>query len=194
MLLNGFDDVWKKLQSLTMNEELQQLNEFADYDLSTPEGRRLFEYHYKKHGIPLGMTRKEYREVTDILTSYPAVPFGKDEEYDVVGYVAQNDRNVKFIRLSSGAALGVYEGDPITGTAIDYYHDNDINATIFRANPFRRLVKGAEDLRYKSDLDGKFKGLKCFKPLIGNDGVKITREEYITIKDEILNEKPISIK
>lgn len=196
MPLNGFNNIWEELQQLSINEEIHQLNEFANYDLSTPKGRNLFEYHYKKHGVPLGMTREEYKEVTNILTSYPAVPFNiNNKEYDVIGYVAQNNRNVKFIRLNSGAALGIYEGDAIEGEAIDYYHDNSINTTLFRANPFRRLTSTAEDLRYKSDLDGKFEGLKFFKPITSKDSnVKITQQEYKQIKQEILNGKEISIK
>lgn len=196
MPLDGFNKIWKELQKIAIDEELQRLDELAQYDLSNNEGRRLFQYHYKKHGKPLGMTEQEYKKVTDILTSMSSVPFSTtNKEYDVVGYVAQNGRNVKFIRLINGAALGVYEGDAINGTAIDYYHDKNINDTFFRANPFRRLTKNAEDLRYKSDLDGKFIGLNYFKPIFNQkSNVHITQDEYNTIRQEILSGKKISIR
>lgn len=74
-------------------------------------------------------------------------------------------------------------------------HDNSINTTLFRANPFRRLTSTAEDLRYKSDLDGKFEGLKFFKPITNkNSSVGITQQEYRKIRQEILDGKEISIK
>lgn len=194
MLSNGFNNIWKELQSMGIDEELQQLNELAKYHREKDDGEKNFQDHYIKHGKPLGLTEEQYEQYTDALTSYPAVPIGQGKDYDVYGYIAQNKNRVKFVKLPAGAALGVYVGDPIKGTAISYYHENNFNQIIFRANPFRHLTSAAEDLRYKSDLDGRFEGLKFFKPIIGDKGVGITQEEYRQIRRDIYKRRRISIK
>ena len=190
MLLDGFREIWEVLNKL----DEEKLDEFADYKRGTDSGEKNFQDHYKKHGEPLGLTEEQYEEYTEALTSYPAVPFGQGKDYDVFGYTAQNGKNVKFVKIPTGAALGVYIGNAITGKAISYYHENDFNQVIFRANPFRHLTDNAEDLRYKSDLDGRFEGLKFFKPIIGNKGVGITQEEYRQIRRDIYKRRRISIK
>ena len=191
MPLDGFHEIWEGLNSL----EEERLDELADFKRGSTNGELTFQQHYKKHGVPLGLTEQQYEEYADALTSYPAVPIGNGDDYEIFGYIAQNGRNVKFVKLKSGAALGVYEGDPVNGRAISYCHDNNINTTIFRANSFRRLTKNAEDLRYKSDLDGKFVGLNYFKPIFNQkSNVHITQDEYNTIRQEILSGKKISIR
>ena len=191
MPLNGFHKIWKELNNL---EESQRLDELANFQRWSDDGSINFQQHYKKHGIPLGLTEEQYEEYADALTSYPAVPIGKGDDYEIFGYVAQNGKNVKFVKLSNGSALGIYINDPIWGRAISYYHDNNIRTTLFRANPFRRLTKNAEDLRYKSDLDGKFIGLNYFKPILNSKSkIHITQDEYNIIRQEILDRKRISI-
>lgn len=191
MPLDGFHKIWEELKNL----DEEKLNELAKFKRQTDDGEENFQIHYKNHGIALGLTEEQYEEYADALTSYPAIPIGTGQNYDIYGYIAQNGKKVKFVELTNGAALGVYVGNSITGRAISYYHDNDISATLFRANPFRRLTSTAEDLRYKSDLDGKFEGLKFFKPITNkNSSIGITQQEYRKIKQEILDGKEISIK
>lgn len=191
MPLNGFHEIWEELKVL--NEE--KLNELADFKRGTTDGEENFQIHYEAHGKPLGLTEEQYEEYADALTSYPAIPIGTGQDYDVYGYIAQNNKRVKFVKLANGAALGVYVGNPITGRAISYYHENNFNQVLFRANPFRRLTLTAEDLRYKSDLDGRFEGLKAFKPITNpNSNIGITQEEYRQIRSDIYKRRKISIE
>ena len=126
MPLNGFHEIWEELKNL----DEAKLNELADFKRQTKDGDENFQIHYKNHGVALGLTEEQYEEYTDALTSYPAIPIGTGQNYDIYGYIAQNGKKVKFVELTNGAALGIYVGNPITGRAISYYHDNNIGATL----------------------------------------------------------------
>lgn len=98
------------------------------------------------------------------------------------GYITQNNRKVKFKKYNSNFEFGVYIGDDITGTAITYF-----------MKPFSQIIKNAnpyiesEDMsdKYKSDLDGKFRGLKYFP--IGD----LTLEEANKITNKIKEGNPL---
>lgn len=110
--------------------------------------------------FPPNMTEEEYDNAANILSSNKAYPLGSGKN-KITGYITQNDRKIK-IKLKQGSydEFVVYVGDDVTGEVITYYIKK-YPEIIQQANPF---VSGNIKNKYKSDLDGKFEGLKIFNP------------------------------
>lgn len=150
-------------------EQLNKLDEQAYFPMKTDLDKIRFRSHYDRHGRDLELTPEEYQDLTDALTSYPAVPLGTGKEYDIEGYVSQNQSKVKIVKLTTNLLLAAYTGDSKTGIAKTCYRIEN-NDFWFKANPYRKYNK-EDDLRYFSDLDGGLQGLKYFKPVVGNKGL-----------------------
>ncbi len=150
------DSVWEELRKI--EEEEKSSCKEAYFNSSRLEKHS---HHKSEMGIE---DTEEYNEVTHILTSYPALPLGKGEIYDVQGYLDQRDVGVKFVQYKGKLyILSSYRDDPVTGEALTC-HVEPIGAVLRKADPYRfyRKTNKQGDYRYKCDLDGKFEGLKFF--------------------------------
>ena len=201
MQLNGSENIWKELDSL-YESELNELARFNKRGESLKEFRKHFEKHMKvldKDGnvVYTYKTEDEYDDAAHELSSFPAIPIGGKMDDDVLGFIDQEGRHVKFARTIHDYAFVVfipssYDNSDYYGTAITYFH-RPLDEILYGANPYHKLNPGDDDHRYKSDLDGGFDGLNFFKPIVGGKR-GVTKEEAQQIKDDILNGRKISIK
>lgn len=193
--MNGFAGIWEILNNIVDDQQL--LTELARFPKRTEEEIRNFKTHYDKHksyvinGVTYTMTPEEYDDSTHYLSSYPAIPIGTGEEYEIFGYIAQDGRKIKFTQIPGGAFMVAYVGKDVTGEARSF-HYTSMEELLYNINPYHKILD-YEDHRYKSDLDGKFEGLKFFKPIIRGPRA-VTQEEVERIKSDILNRRKISIK
>ena len=165
-------------------DELNKLDEahFSKQDLK----------NHSKHKAQLGVdSDEEYDYITHELTRHPALPIGDYNIKDIIGYINQDGRSIKFVEWRGQLYIfSAYRGDPETGIAITCY-PKMIQDIYRKADPynFYKFSSGQGDYRYKSDLDGKFEGLKFFDK--HPEYHKNTSEENIKIiRDKILkNEK-----
>ena len=193
---SGLDNIWVEMNDIDDNDSITLL-ELARFPRGTEDELHYFEDHYDRHktyhlnGKEYTMTEEEYDDNADSLSSFPGVPIGSGTEEDVIGYVTQDGKKVKFIEIPGGAFMVSYIGDDVSGIARTFYYA-DIDELLFKANPYHRILSGEKDHRYKSDLDGGFIGIRFFKPIYnGKRGV--TKEEAEAIKDDILNGRRINI-
>ena len=196
MAENGFRGIWEEMNAIDDSISLDLL-EMARFDRSENNLAKFIDHHnrHKRYiidGKAYDMTEDEYDDAADALSSYPAIPIGTGTEEGIVGYITQDGRKIKFIQIPGGAFMVAYIGDDVTGEAKTFYYTS-IASLYYSANPFRELSDKGGDHRYKSDLDGGFDGLKFFKP-VTNGKRAVTKEEVKQIKDDILNNRPISIK
>lgn len=107
---------------------------------------------------------EEYDESTHNLTRSPASPIGQSTPTEVIGYTNQNGLHVKFTKFNNDIyAFGVYSGDPETGVAVTCF-PRSLDSIMKIVDPYNFYKKSGKqgDYRYRSDLDGKFEGLKFF--------------------------------
>ncbi len=139
-------------------EELKRLDELATFSPDNLEDHR-------KHEPEYGLENDEqYQEFTDILTKYPVVPIGKGDIMDVQGYIAQSGARVKFVQIKNDIyALAAYKGNVKGQTALTNY-PKKLSNILKDADPyaFYRQNEKEDDYRYRSDLNGRFEGLKFF--------------------------------
>ena len=194
---SGLSSIWTEMNGINDNNSLELL-EFAKFRRTTPDELAYFYDHADRHksyyvnGKEFIMTPEEYDDNTDSLSSFPGIPIGTGTDEDVVGYISQDGKKVKFIEIPGGAFMVAYIGDDVSGIARTFYYA-DINELLFKANPYHKILDGEKDHRYKSDLDGGFVGLDFFKPIHGGRR-GVTEEEAEIIKNDILNGMEISIK
>ena len=194
---SGLSSIWIEMNGINDNNSLELL-EFARFRRTTPDELAYFNDHADRHksyyvnGKEFIMTPEEYDDNADSLSSFPGIPIGTGTDEDVVGYISQDGKKVKFIEIPGGAFMVAYIGDDVSGIARTFYYA-DINELLFKANPYHKILDGEKDHRYKSDLDGGFVGLDFFKPIHGGRR-GVTEEEAEIIKDDILNDREISIK
>lgn len=139
-------------------EELERLDELATL---SPDNLEKHRKHESEYGLD---NDEQYQEFTDILTKYPAVPIGKGVITDIQGYIAQSGAKVKFVQIRNDVyALAAYKGRVEGQTAITNY-PKKLNNILKDADPyaFYRQSEKGDDYRYRSDLDGRFEGLKFF--------------------------------
>ena len=194
---SGLSSIWIEMNGINDNNSLELL-EFARFRRTTPDELAYFNDHADRHksyyvnGKEFIMTPEEYDDNADSLSSFPGIPIGTGTDEDVVGYISQDGKKVKFIEIPGGAFMVAYIGDDVSGIARTFYYA-DINELLFKANPYHKILDGEKDHRYKSDLDGGFVGLDFFKPIHGGRR-GVTEEEAEIIKNDILNGMEISIK
>ena len=194
---SGLSSIWTEMNGINDNNSLELL-EFAKFRRTTPDELAYFYDHADRHksyyvnGKEFIMTPEEYDDNADSLSSFPGIPIGTGTDEDVVGYISQDGKKVKFIEIPGGAFMVAYIGDDVSGIARTFYYA-DINELLFKANPYHKILDGEKDHRYKSDLDGGFVGLDFFKPVHGGRR-GVTEEEVEIIRDDILNDREISIK
>lgn len=194
---SGLNSIWTEMNGINDSDSLELL-EFARFQRATEEELAYFNDHadrhksYYVHGKEFIMTPDEYDDNADSLSSFPGIPIGTGTEEDVKGYISQDGKKVKFIEIPGGAFMVAYIGDDVGGIAKTFYYA-DIDAILFKANPYHKILDGEKDHRYKSDLDGGFIGLDFFKPIHGGRR-GVTNEEAEIIKDDILNGREISVK
>ena len=194
---SGLSSIWTEMNGINDNNSLELL-EFARFRRTTPDELAYFNDHADRHksyyvnGKEFIMTPEEYDDNADSLSSFPGIPIGTGTDEDVVGYISQDGKKVKFIEIPGGAFMVAYIGDDVRGIARTFYYA-DINELLFKANPYHKILDGEKDHRYKSDLDGGFVGLDFFKPIHGGRR-GVTEEEAEIIKNDILNGMEISIK
>ena len=194
---SGLSSIWIEMNGINDNNSLELL-EFARFRRTTPDELAYFNDHADRHksyyvnGKEFIMTPEEYDDNADSLSSFPGIPIGTGTDEDVVGYISQDGKKVKFIEIPGGAFMVAYIGDDVSGIARTFYYA-DINELLFKANPYHKILDGEKDHRYKSDLDGGFVGLDFFKPVHGGRR-GVTEEEVEIIRDDILNDREISIK
>ena len=194
---SGLSSIWIEMNGINDNNSLELL-EFARFRRTTPDELAYFNDHADRHksyyvnGKEFIMTPEEYDDNADSLSSFPGIPIGTGTDEDVVGYISQDGKKVKFIEIPGGAFMVAYIGDDVSGIARTFYYA-DIHELLFKANPYHKILDGEKDHRYKSDLDGGFVGLDFFKPIHGGRR-GVTEEEAEIIKDDILNDREISIK
>ena len=194
---SGLSSIWIEMNGINDNNSLELL-EFARFRRTTPDELAYFYDHADRHksyyvnGKEFIMTPEEYDDNADSLSSFPGIPIGTGTDEDVVGYISQDGKKVKFIEIPGGAFMVAYIGDDVSGIARTFYYA-DINELLFKANPYHKILDGEKDHRYKSDLDGGFVGLDFFKPVHGGRR-GVTEEEVEIIRDDILNDREISIK
>lgn len=194
---SGLSSIWTEMNGINDNNSLELL-EFARFRRTTPDELAYFNDHADRHksyyvnGKEFIMTPEEYDDNADSLSSFPGIPIGTGTDEDVVGYISQDGKKVKFIEIPGGAFMVAYIGDDVSGIARTFYYA-DINELLFKANPYHKILDGEKDHRYKSDLDGGFVGLDFFKPVHGGRR-GVTEEEAEIIKNDILNGMEISIK
>lgn len=194
---SGLSSIWIEMNGINDNNSLELL-EFARFRRTTPDELAYFNDHADRHksyyvnGKEFIMTPEEYDDNADSLSSFPGIPIGTGTDEDVVGYISQDGKKVKFIEIPGGAFMVAYIGDDVSGIARTFYYA-DINELLFKANPYHKILDGEKDHRYKSDLDGGFVGLDFFKPIHGGRR-GVTEEEVEIIKNDILNGMEISIK
>ncbi len=139
-------------------EELKRLNELATF---SPDNLGDHRKHEPEYGLE---NDKQYQEFTDTLTKYPAVPIGKGDITDIQGYVAQSGARVKFVQIRNDIyALAAYKGKINGQTALTNYPKKLFNI-LKDADPYAFYMQSEkeDDYRYRSDLDGRFEGLKFF--------------------------------
>lgn len=194
---SGLSSIWTEMNGINDNNSLELL-EFAKFRRTTPDELAYFYDHADRHksyyvnGKEFIMTPEEYDDNADSLSSFPGIPIGTGTDEDVVGYISQDGKKVKFIEIPGGAFMVAYIGDDVSGIARTFYYA-DINELLFKANPYHKILDGEKDHRYKSDLDGGFVGLDFFKPVHGGRR-GVTEEEVEIVKNDILNGREISIK
>ena len=194
---SGLSSIWTEMNGINDNNSLELL-EFAKFRRTTPDELAYFYDHADRHksyyvnGKEFIMTPEEYDDNADSLSSFPGIPIGTGTDEDVVGYISQDGKKVKFIEIPGGAFMVAYIGDDVSGIARTFYYA-DINELLFKANPYHKILDGEKDHRYKSDLDGGFVGLDFFKPIHGGSR-GVTEEEAEIIKNDILNGREISVK
>lgn len=195
MQLDGFREIWKELDVISE----QMINEFARFNRNeVANGINLFKDHHNRHksymigGKEYEMSENEYDDNAHYLSSFPGIAIGTGTDIDVYGYITQDDKKVKFIEIPGGAFMVAYRGDDVSGVARTFYYA-DINELLFKANPYHKILDREKDHRYKSDLDGGLVGLDFFKPVHGGRR-GVTEEEVEIIRDDILNDREISIK
>ena len=194
---SGLSSIWTEMNGINDNNSLELL-EFAKFRRTTPDELAYFYDHADRHksyyvnGKEFIMTPEEYDDNADSLSSFPGIPIGTGTDEDVVGYISQDGKKVKFIEIPGGAFMVAYIGDDVSGIARTFYYA-DINELLFKANPYHKILDGEKDHRYKSDLDGGFVGLDFFKPVHGGRR-GVTEEEVEIIRDDVLNDREISIK
>lgn len=194
---SGLSSIWTEMNGINDNNSLELL-EFAKFRRTTPDELAYFYDHADRHksyyvnGKEFIMTPEEYDDNADSLSSFPGIPIGTGTDEDVVGYISQDGKKVKFIEIPCGAFMVAYIGDDVSGIARTFYYA-DINELLFKANPYHKILDGEKDHRYKSDLDGGLVGLDFFKPVHGGRR-GVTEEEVEIIRDDVLNDREISIK
>lgn len=162
--------VWKELDKIS---ELEEQAKFKDKD-------KLKAHHEKHHILVNGVkiSEEQYNDLCDELTRKDAT-FLSGRRDTIQGYICQDGVKVKFKRLpGKNCEFGAYIGDAIEGEAMTYFTKPFVDI-IRDSNPYSKYNN--KDYRYKSDLDGKFKGLDVYeKPLLTTD------KEYIEIRNKIL--------
>ena len=151
---SGLSSIWTEMNGINDNNSLELL-EFARFRRTTPDELAYFNDHADRHksyyvnGKEFIMTPEEYDDNADSLSSFPGIPIGTGTDEDVVGYISQDGKKVKFIEIPGGAFMVAYIGDDVSGIARTFYYA-DINELLFKANPYHKILDGAKNPRGKS--------------------------------------------
>lgn len=123
MQSNGFSDIWKEANKL-YEDELNELARFSRQQSSIQEFKRHFLSHKDvtdKNGkiIYSYNTEDEYDDAAHELSSFPAEPLNNIKDYEVYGYIDQQNRYCKFTLTSHDYAFVVYVPNEYDNS--DYY-------------------------------------------------------------------------
>lgn len=153
--MENFKEFWRDLEFLSDLEEA--------YFPMRDEGSReaAWDHWYRHNKGENKLNFNEYQEFTNRLTSSAAQPLNRNWEFlDIAGYVSQNGKQVKAIKLRDQVYLAAYVRDPVKGRACTCYDPTETNFWN-KINPYQESDK-KDDLRYFCDLDGDLTGLRAF--------------------------------
>lgn len=173
--MENFNHYWKILEIINKLEYIDE----AYFQRNTKGSDLNFKRHRNKHFRGNEeLSLEEYQDITNLLTSSSAQPLHKNWDIlDIIGYKAQNGKNIKLCKFQDFYLMAVYMGDPIRGVACSCYKILERNFWS-KTNPYVVSSK-PDDLRYFCDLDGGLEGLKAYdEELIDTSLPEKKLEEY----------------
>ena len=174
-MLDNFGKIWEALNKL-YEAEYSELNSRKHLNKHKPELASVFDH-------PL--SEEEYNELSKIVSEISVFPIGISNTMDAYGYINQEGIVLKFVKVRGNLYFQVaYSKEPSNDKIITSYFKK-YSEIIKSANPFRKTTPNNAGYRYKSDIDGGYKGLEYFQ------NINLSKDEVTKIRNDILKGKKL---
>ena len=174
-MLDNFGKIWEALNRL-YEAEYKNLNSKSHMGKHEDELAMVFDH-------PL--SEEEYKEISKIVSELSVFPIGIGDISIPHGYINQKGNILKFVRVRNDLCFQVvFSKEGSDGIIITSYFKR-YDEIIRSANPFRKTTSNNANYRYKSDVDGGYKGLEYFQ------NINLSKDEVTRIKNDILRGKKL---